>query len=196
MGCTSAKSAESNKQINSIVNDLINSYSSIELYIQTQRVQTFESLLKDIDDSERDEVALQHCEVNEMESIQKDLVVFKRFKVINKYKHDLVVSKFLKNIKQCLLKFQNINEINSKYFTELNEFKNTPQGMKISKKFEIKFRRLQQLILRVTYYFETEQNAQTNVSYGLFELNSTFNKRLSHHKNSQYNSEKEIEEVF
>ncbi|KAL4452904.1 hypothetical protein ABPG74_002469 [Tetrahymena malaccensis] len=196
MGCTSTKSAESNKQINHIVNDLINSYSSIELYIQTQRVQTFENLLKDMDDSEREEVALQHNEVNEMESIHKDLAVFKRFKVINKYKHDLVVSKFLKNIKQCLLKFQNINEINSKYFTELNEFKNTPQGMKISKKFEIKFQRLQQLILRVTYYFETEQNAQTNVSYGLFELNSTFNKRLSHHKNSQYNSEKEIEEVF
>lgn len=54
------------------------------------------------------------------------------------------------------MKLQSINDLNAKYLIKLNEFKNTPKGMKISKKQEEKIQRLHTLILKVSYYLELE----------------------------------------
>ncbi|KAL4470719.1 hypothetical protein ABPG72_016724 [Tetrahymena utriculariae] len=163
MGCTSAKGINDKQKCQQQLEYILQQYVSLELYIQNQRQNVFNYLSHNGD-------SLLHLETekdrNVMINVCQDIANFRKYRKVNKYKYEVTIPKFFKQIKQCYHKMKIIDEIHQDFFQQNELIKISNEGQKFLKKNEIMFTHIQDLKLKINGYlqfnkdFSEEENKQ------------------------------------
>ncbi|KAL4465837.1 hypothetical protein ABPG74_004074 [Tetrahymena malaccensis] len=167
MGCTSAKGINDKQKCQQQLEYILQQYESLELYIQNQRQNVFTYLSHNGDSMLRLETEKDR---NLMINVCQDISNFRKYKKVNKYKYEVTIPKFFKQIKYCYHKMKIIDDIRQEFFEQYELIKTSTEGQKFLKKNQLIFTHIEDLKQKINGYLQfnkdlsEEENKHTLLS--------------------------------